>query len=84
MAKRKETSEIARTVDLKSGGSITVAAVVDLARLSPDDREFVFLLLDRLAEYEKPAPTGQQGRVRAAAEEAARAASAAIAGQVTP
>lgn len=66
MARRLETSEIQRKVELRSGGTMVLSAVVDVARLSPSDRAFIFDLFDRMAEYEakgttvaKAAPAGQ-------------------------
>ena len=41
-----------RTVSLKSGGTLTLSASVDLFTLGAEDREFVFGLIDRLTEYE--------------------------------
>jgi hypothetical protein len=41
-----------RTVTLKSGGTLTLVASVDLFSLNADDRQFVFGLIDKLAEYE--------------------------------
>lgn len=44
-----------RVVMLRSGGTLTVSAAADLLNLSGDDREFVFGLIDKLADYEKKA-----------------------------
>jgi hypothetical protein len=41
-----------RTVELRSGGTLTVSASMDVFKLSPADRTFVFSLIDKLAEYE--------------------------------
>jgi len=41
-----------RSISLKSGGTLTVSATVDLFSLVPSDREFVFGVIDKLAEYE--------------------------------
>lgn len=41
----------AMTIELESGGTLTVAASVDMFRLSPKDREFVFGLIDSLQSY---------------------------------
>ncbi|MEO8157407.1 MAG: DUF5343 domain-containing protein [Betaproteobacteria bacterium] len=43
----------ARTVNLKSGGSLTMSATVDFFSLSQDDRTFVFALIDQMDKYEK-------------------------------
>ena len=42
-----------RIVNLKSGGSLTLAATVDFFSLSQDDRAFVFALIDQMDKYEK-------------------------------
>ena len=42
-----------RTISLASGGTITVSASIDVFKLSPSDRAFVFGLIDKLAEYKK-------------------------------
>lgn len=44
-----------RTVTLKSGGTLTVSAALDVFSLLPADREFVFGLIDKLKEYESAA-----------------------------
>jgi hypothetical protein len=41
-------------VTLKSGGTLTVTASMDVFKLSPADRTFVFSLIDKLSEYESP------------------------------
>jgi hypothetical protein len=43
---------MSRTVRLKSGGTITVTASVDMFALEEDDRRLLFELIDRLREYE--------------------------------
>jgi hypothetical protein len=45
-------SSVSKTVPLKTGGTVTVTASLDLFSLSADDRKFVFDLIDRLREYE--------------------------------
>ena len=50
-----------RIVQLSSGGTLTLAASVDLFQLSPTDRTFVFGLIDKLAEYEKEQGAAPQG-----------------------
>lgn len=42
-----------RTVTLQSGGTVTLTASVDLMSLTPDDRAFVFELIDRMGAYER-------------------------------
>ena len=42
-----------RTVELKSGGALTLSASLDLFALIPSDRKFVFDLIDKLEEYER-------------------------------
>jgi len=42
----------ARTVTLKSGGTLTVSASLDVFKLSAADRSFLFGLIDKLEEYE--------------------------------
>ena len=48
-----------RTVKLKSGGTLTLSASLDLFSLIPADRKFVFELIDRLEEYERVAVAQQ-------------------------
>ena len=47
-----------RTVSLSSGGSLTVSATLDLFKLNPKDRAFVFDLIDKLAAYEEAGKAG--------------------------
>jgi hypothetical protein len=42
-----------RVVSLKSGGTLTLSASIDLFKMSSSDRTFVFGLIDKLDEYEK-------------------------------
>jgi hypothetical protein len=42
-----------RVVELKSGGTLTLAATLDLFALTPEDRKFVFYLIDKLEDYAK-------------------------------
>jgi hypothetical protein len=42
-----------RTVSLRSGGTLTVSASMDVFKLSVSDRGFVFGLIDKLDEYEQ-------------------------------
>ncbi len=50
---------VTRTVRLKSGGALTLTASLDVFALSPEDRAFVFDLVDRIQRYgETPAPGG--------------------------
>ncbi len=44
---------VSRTVALRSGGSLTVTASLDLFGLSAEDRAFVFDLIDRLQKYSR-------------------------------
>lgn len=48
-------SGTSRQVQLKSGGTLTVTASIDLFQLSSTDRDFVFKLIDELNKYEKGA-----------------------------
>jgi Family of unknown function (DUF5343) len=41
-----------KTISLKSGGTVTVSASLDVFSLKPDDRAFVFDLIDKLNAYE--------------------------------
>ena len=43
---------LSKTVRLRSGGTLTVAASLDLFSLAGEDRKLVFDLIDRLQEYE--------------------------------
>lgn len=57
------TAGTSRVVKLKSGGTLTVSASLDLFSLVPTDRKFVFELIDRLEEYERGSqvsPGGEQ------------------------
>jgi hypothetical protein len=42
-----------KSVNLASGGTLTISASLDLFSLTLDDRSFVFSLIDKLEEYEK-------------------------------
>jgi hypothetical protein len=44
----------AKTVSLKSGGTLTLSATLDLFSLNPEDRKFVFELIDKLEGYAQP------------------------------
>jgi hypothetical protein len=46
------SSGTARTVNLQSGGTLTISVSLDVLRLSSSDRQFVFGLIDKLEEYE--------------------------------
>lgn len=50
-----------RSVTLKSGGTLTISATVGWLSLSTSDRNFVFGLIDKLAEYEQDAADDEQG-----------------------
>jgi hypothetical protein len=43
---------LSKTVRLRSGGTLTVTASLDLFSLGGEDRKLVFDLIDRLQEYE--------------------------------
>lgn len=49
------------SVDLRSGGSVSVALSVNLFTLSPEDRGFVMNLVDQLTGYAKPVPAESHG-----------------------
>ncbi len=49
-----EDPELSRTVRLRSGGTITLTATVDLFNLDAGDRRFLFDLIDRLRAYGSP------------------------------
>ena len=56
------SSETSRTVQLASGGTLSLVASIDVLQLSADDRAFVFELVDRVATYEEAnAPTERSG-----------------------
>lgn len=55
--REERPSGTSRVVKLKSGGTLTLAASLDLFQLSPTDRTFVFGLIDELDKYEKEAAT---------------------------
>jgi hypothetical protein len=46
------SAPLSKTVRLRSGGTVTVTATLDLFSLAPEDRHFVFDLIDRLQTYE--------------------------------
>ena len=52
-----QPSGTARSIKLKSGGTLTISASLDLFSLNPADRTFVFGLIDRLDEYERASVT---------------------------
>jgi hypothetical protein len=47
------------TADLKSGGRLTLIVNVYLVTLSPEDRQFVFAVIDKFKEYPKVAEASQ-------------------------
>lgn len=47
-----EAPAVTKTVRLKSGGTLTLTALVDFFSLSAGDRQFVFELIDKLQSYE--------------------------------
>jgi hypothetical protein len=47
-----ETGE-SHSIQLRSGGTLTLAATTKFFKLAPSDRTFVFELLDKLQEYER-------------------------------
>lgn len=61
---RDETPSVtgtSREVELESGGKLTISATLDIFLLSPEDRSFVFELIDKLAKYEKEHQTQNLG-----------------------
>ena len=42
-----------QTIQLKSGGTLSLSVVVDLISLSQEDRDWLFKLIDQFKEYEK-------------------------------
>ncbi len=56
-ANAADGSQLSRSIRLRSGGEVTITAVVDLFKLDPEDRRFLFDLIDRLRGYEgQPEP----------------------------
>ncbi len=51
------TPGTSKTTQLKSGGTLTLSATLDLFALNSTDRQFVFGLIDKLDEYERSANT---------------------------
>ncbi len=45
-----------RTINLKSGGTLTLSATLDLFSLNAFDRAYVFKFIDELEKYEQPEP----------------------------
>jgi hypothetical protein len=58
---KKHPQGTSRVVSLASGGTLTLAASLDLFSLSPDDRKFVFELIDKLDGYEKEHAQTEKG-----------------------
>lgn len=54
-----QQSGTARTVNLQSGGTLTISVSLDVLRLSSSDRQFVFGLIDKLEEYESKASAAE-------------------------
>jgi hypothetical protein len=52
-----QTEGESRSIQLKSGGRLTLAASTKFFELERADRDFVFDLLDKLREYERANPT---------------------------
>lgn len=50
-SERTQPKGEARTIELESGGTLTVSFSVDIYELSPEDRNFVFGLIDSLKKY---------------------------------
>jgi hypothetical protein len=42
-----------KSVELESGGTLTLSASLDLFSLNPKDRKFIFELIDKLEDYER-------------------------------
>jgi len=55
-AKPGPSGGMSRTVKLKSGGTFTVSGSFDPFALVPEDRKFVFEMIDRLEQYEQGTP----------------------------
>lgn len=55
----QKPSGTSRAVTLRSGGTLTLAASLDLFQLTPADRNFVFELIDKLEAYEKEQESGK-------------------------
>lgn len=56
-----QESGTSKTVELESGGTLTLSATLDLFSLSSEDRKFVFKLIDELDQYEQEqASTGDE------------------------
>jgi Family of unknown function (DUF5343) len=54
-------SDTSKTIRLQSGGTLTVSSTVGLFALKPDDRKFLFELIDRLDSYKEPGPEPTTG-----------------------
>ena len=55
--KSSEGTGTSKTVRLQSGGTLTLSATLDLFALNPNDRKFVFDLIDQLDGYQQPTAT---------------------------
>ena len=53
------TSGTSRSIKLSSGGTLALSVELDVLRLDPADRKFVFELIDKLDEYEQNRGTDQ-------------------------
>ncbi len=51
----------AKTVELRSGGTLTLSASLKFFDMAADDRTFVFELIDKLREYEQRSQKSAQG-----------------------
>lgn len=50
---KEDRSSECHTINLKSGGKVTVDVSIPIFKLSKDDRNFVFEIIDRLKDYEQ-------------------------------
>jgi hypothetical protein len=55
-----KTNGTSRSITLRSGGTLTLSATLDLFSLGAEDRAFVFELIDRLDVYEKKSSAGEK------------------------
>lgn len=59
----------AETIELESGGSVTLSVDIDAIRLSLSDRQFVFGLIDKLREYGQRSESPQRPEGQPSPEE---------------
>ncbi len=78
MAEKNAAADTAETtsdksVELESGGSLSLKLTANLMELSKEDRAFVFELIDKLNDYEKAQAAKAEAKAKAKADAEAKA-----------